>query len=132
MKARIVKLNTLQKWVVIGVSELLLSLVLLWNLPNWLNSDQYMFGFFILLLLSIILGCSVIYVVLNILDARKARQIFINKFSEYSYLTVTDFLGLSSVYVARKIPTLEACKEDPEFDSLNISLFEVLKHRKKL
>ncbi|NES85906.1 MAG: hypothetical protein F6K10_33490 [Moorea sp. SIO2B7] len=68
---------------------------------------------------------------LRIKDAKKARKLFISKFPEYSYLETKDFLELPATHVAQNLEMLEAAKNDPQLQTLNISLIDLLRGEKK-
>ncbi|MGK7873973.1 MAG: hypothetical protein AB4426_11875 [Xenococcaceae cyanobacterium] len=123
--------NTIQKWVTIGVVEVLMSLILISIAPVFLNSDKPMIGFLIWFAVPTILGGSGFYVALRITDAKKARKLFISKFPEYFYLGITDFLELPYTHIATNLEMLEAAKNDPEFQTLNVSLLDLLHGAKK-
>lgn len=124
------KISTIQKWVVIGVSEIILSLILIAIAPNFLNSDKPVFGFVIWLSVPTILGSSGIYVVWRIVDAQKAKSIFIDHFSDYNHLKIKDFLEIPSQQLIKNLPLLEATKNDSNFSSLELDLFELLEQVK--
>ena len=124
------RINTLQKWLTIGVSEIVLSLILIAIAPNFLNSDKPVVGLIIWLSVPTILGGSGTYVVWRIADAQKARKIFLTQFPEYNYLETSDFLEISSRDVVRTLPLLAATQSDPDFPILNINLFELLQREK--
>ncbi|NJQ97977.1 MAG: hypothetical protein HC784_10815 [Hydrococcus sp. CSU_1_8] len=120
------KITHVRKWVVIGVGEILLSLFLIALAPVFLNSNRPIFGFLIWLFVPTLLGSSAGYVALKLTDARRARQIFIANFPEYSYLKSTDFLAVSSAQVTRYLSVLEAARKSSEFQQLDISLLALL------
>lgn len=125
------KITQVQKWVVIGVGEILLSLFLIALAPVFLNSNRPIFGFVIWLFVPTLLGSSAGYVALKVTDARRARKIFIANFPEYAYLKATDFLTVSPAQVTRHLSVLEATKKSSEFQQLDISLFALLQDLQK-
>jgi hypothetical protein len=124
-------MKTLRQWVVYGIAEILLSLVLLSVAPIFLNSSQPILGFLIWLVVVGMLSSSVVYVVFNLTHAYQARRLFLRKFPEYSYLSLKYFLGLSTSDIAQTMEVFEAAKEDPDFQSLQISPLDLLRHSKK-
>jgi hypothetical protein len=112
------------------LSEVILSLILIAIAPNFLNSDKPIVGFLIWLSVPVVLGSSGTYVAWRIIDAQKARQVFIRHFPEYNHLQTTDFLEISSQRVVNALPLLQATKSDQDFPELNINLFELLRQIK--
>ncbi|MGD2183397.1 hypothetical protein [Lusitaniella coriacea] len=119
-------MNTIYKWVAVGVAEILLSLTLLAIAPMFLNSDKPAIGFAIWLGVPTMLGSSGLYAALRLKDAQKARQLAIAKCPEYSHLKIVDFLNYSSAQVAQSIEMYEVLQEDPDLNTLNISLLNLL------
>lgn len=124
-------LTTLQKWLTIGIAEIVLSLFLIAIAPIFLNSNKPLLGFAIWLFVPTLLSSSGIYVTVKIIDAQKARSLFIQHFSNYSYLKIDSFLGFSAVDIEQNLKLLEAVNNDPSFDDLGISLIDILKKEKE-
>ncbi|GAB4541215.1 MAG: hypothetical protein Tsb0014_32960 [Pleurocapsa sp.] len=122
--------RTLKRWLIVGVSEIILSLVLIAIAPTFLNSKKPIFGFLIWFAVPTILVGSSVYAGEKLTAAKQARKIFITVFPEYSHLKTSDFLGLSPADVTSQIDILLAAKETPEIQELNISLFEILEQTK--
>ena len=120
----------LKRWLLIGVSEIILSLILISIAPVFLNSKKPLVGFLIWFTVPTVLVSSSVYAVGKLAAANKARKIFVTAFPEYSYLGVSDFLELSPAHVASQINLLVAAKETPEVQEFNISLFEILEQTK--
>ena len=120
----------LKRWLLIGVSEIILSLTLISIAPVFLNSKKPLVGFLIWFTVPTVLVSSSVYAVGKLAAANKARKIFVTAFPEYSYLRVSDFLELSPAHVASQINLLVAAKETPEVQEFNISLFEILEQTK--
>ena len=120
----------LKHWLIIGVSEITISLILISVAPTFLNSKKPFFGFLIWFTVPTVLVSSSIYTLEKILAANKAREIFVTTFPEYSYLKASDFLEISPDYVASQINLLIAVKETSEIQEFNISLFEILEQTK--
>ncbi|MDY7015510.1 MAG: hypothetical protein SVX43_18325 [Cyanobacteriota bacterium] len=62
------KLNTLQKWGIVGAVEIVLSLILLAVAPVFLNSNKPAIGFAIWLAVPTLLGSSGLYATHRIVD----------------------------------------------------------------
>ncbi|MBE9046191.1 hypothetical protein IQ255_17565 [Pleurocapsales cyanobacterium LEGE 10410] len=120
----------LKRWLLIGVSEIVLSLTLIAIAPTFLNSKKPEFGFLIWITVPTVLSGSSIYALGKFAAARKARNIFVQAFPEYSYLGVSEFLELSPAHVASQINLLRSAKETSEVQEFNISLFEILEQTK--
>jgi hypothetical protein len=120
----------LKQWLIVGVGEIILSLVLIAIAPNFLNSKKPIFGFLIWFTVPTVLVSSSVYVGKKITAAKQARKIFVTTFPEYSHLETTDFLGLSPADVTSQIDILLAAQDAPEIQELNISLFEILEQTK--
>ena len=120
----------LKRWLLIGISEIILSLILISIAPIFLNSKKPFVGFLIWFTIPTVLVSSSVYAVGKLTAANKARKIFVTAFPEYSYLRVSDFLELSPAHVASQINLLVAAKETPEVQEFNISLFEILEQTK--
>ena len=105
---------------------MLLSAILFATAPIFLNSNKPAIGFAIWFGVPAMLGSSGLYAVLRLKDAQKARQLAIAKYPEYSHLKIVDFLNYSSAQVAQSIEMYEALQEDPDLQTLNISLLNLL------
>lgn len=126
------KVSVIQRWLIIGVAEVLLSLLLLVIAPTFLNSNKPLIGFLIWVFVLAMLGGSGLYVVLKVADASKARNILITEFPEYAHLGILYFVGIPSQLVSQRLAWFEAVKDDPDFQSLNISpldLFQQPQHK---
>lgn len=120
----------LKGWLLIGVSEIIISLTLIAVAPTFLNSKRPVFGFLIWFTVPTMLVSSSIYAVGKLAAAHKARQIFITAFPEYSDLKVSEFLDLPPNRVLSQIDLLTSVKETAEIQELNISLLEILEQTK--
>lgn len=120
----------LKRMLLIGASEIILALALLWVAPTFLNSKKPWIGFAILLGVPIALTSSSIYAIAKVQRANKAKRIFIATFPEYADLSVSKFLELSPDDVEEQLDLLIAVKETSEIQELNISLFEILEQTK--
>lgn len=116
----------LKRWLTIGVSEIIISLILISIAPTFLNSRKPEIGFLIWFTVPTVLVSSSIYGVAKLKAASKARNIFIKAFPEYNYLKIDKFLDISPAHVASQINLLISAKETPEVQEFNISLFEIL------
>jgi hypothetical protein len=125
-----VKVNTVQKWATIGIVEILLSLILISIAPVFLNSNKPTIGFSIWFAVASMWGGSGFYVVARTIEAKKARELFVSRFPEYSYLQVTDFLEVPSDRVIEILEMWEALKNEPDLQMLNISLLDLLREKK--
>ncbi|NJO94100.1 MAG: hypothetical protein HC820_06595 [Hydrococcus sp. RM1_1_31] len=125
------RINTIQRWVIIGFFELIISLFLISIAPLFLNSNQPIIGLLIWLSVPTVLGGSGIYVALKISNAQKARRLFLAKFPQYSYLEIEKFIEISRDRIAQNLDLLEAANNDPEFQRLNVSLLDLLDKTKK-
>lgn len=110
---------------------MILSLVLIAIAPVFLNSDKPIFGFIIWLAVPTTLCGSGIYAGIRINDAIHAKKLLTRKFPEYRHLPITKFLDLSSDYVEANLEMLELAQSDPDFQNLNISLFDLLNRDRK-
>ena len=118
--------RTLKRWLTIGVSEIVVSLILISVAPTFLNSKKPEIGFLIWFTVPTVLVSSSIYGVAKLKAASKARNMFITAFPEYSYLGIDEFIDISPAHVASQISLLISAKETPEVREFNISLFEIL------
>ncbi len=118
--------NKLKRWFVIGISEVILSLILIAIAPIFLNSNKPIFGFLIWFTVPTTLAGSSLYAAGKLGSANRARNIFIAAFPEYSDLGVERFINLTPERVASQIDLLISAKESEEVRELNISLFEIL------
>ncbi len=122
--------RTFKRWLIIGISEIILSLILIATAPTFLNSKKPIFGFLIWFTVPTVLVSSSVYVVGKLTAAKQARKIFVTAFPEYSELKISDFIELSPAYVASQLELLLAARETPEIQECNISLFEILEQTK--
>ena len=122
--------SKLKRWLVIAVSEIVMSLVLIAIAPTFLNSKKPIFGFLIWFAVPTVVGSSSIYAANKLIAASKARTIFVTAFPEYSYLKTTDFIELSPKQVASQVSLLTSIKETSAIEEFNISLFEILEQTK--
>lgn len=120
----------LKGWLLIAISEIIISMTLMAVAPTFLNSKKPVVGFLIWFTVPTMLASSSIYAVGKLGAAHKARQIFITAFPEYSDLNVSEFLDLSPDQVASQIALLTSVKENEEIQELNISLLEILEQTK--
>jgi hypothetical protein len=125
------RINTLQKWALIGAIETLLSLLLIATAPRFLNSNQPEIGFLIWLSVLSVTGGSGTYVIWRLTDAGRARQILLTKFPEYAHLGIAEFLVLNSKDVSENLPILEAMKDDPDWQALQITPIDFLYRAKR-
>lgn len=124
-------MSTLRKWIGIGLAEVVLSLVLIAIAPHFLNSPNPTPGFLIWLAVPTLLGGSGLYVVYRIVDAQRARRLFISAFPEYAHLSLKSFLAISAAQVSANLEMLHAARDDADFQSLRISLFDLLRSSKR-
>ena len=115
----------IRNWILIGVSEIVLSLVLISIAPRFLNSKKPGIGFAIWFAVPTVLTGSGISLAQDLLKANRARSIFVTAFPEYSYLGIGDFLGRSPLD-GSEIELLTRIKETEPIQELDISLFEIL------
>ncbi len=125
------KTRTIQIWVAVGVTEIILSLFLLAFAPIFLNSHQPLIGFLMWASVLLMLGGSGLYVMARLNDASRGRRLFITRFPEYHHLTVKDFLEIPAAHVMHSLEMLDAARADPAFQALHISLFDLLRSSKK-
>jgi hypothetical protein len=117
----------IQKWLTVGVAEVLLSLILFAIAPIFLNSNKPAIGFAIWLAVPTMLGGSGLYVARRVAEARAARKLFLKRFPEYAHLGLAEFLEISPEQVIENLEMLEAIQNDPDCKTLNLSPFELLK-----
>jgi hypothetical protein len=120
------KLSTLQRWAAVTIAEIVLSLLLIAFAPIFLNSSQPLIGFLMWASVPFLLGGSALYVVIRLVDARKARKLFISRFPEYRYLSIKDFLEISTAAVAQSLEMLDVARSDLDFQALHISPLDLL------
>jgi hypothetical protein len=125
------EVRTIQKWFLIGIGEVILCLILLAIAPIFLNSNLPIVGFLIWLTIPLILGGSITYVLLRIVDALKATNMFVARFPEYSYLKTVDFIGISSEEMRQRLEAFAAIQDDPDCDILNIAPLDLLHKTKR-
>ena len=118
--------SKLKRWLVIAVSEIVISLVLIAIAPTFLNSKKPFLGFLIWFAVPTVIGSSSIYAANKIVAANRARTTFITAFPEYSYLKTADFIELSPKHVASQISLLTSIKKTSAIEEFHISLFEIL------
>lgn len=123
--------NLVRQWLVIGVAEVLLSLILIAVAPRYLNSDKPQVGFLMWASVPVLMGSSLLYVTRRLNDAQKSRRLFISRFPEYSALTLADFLTIPSAQVVESLETLELLQSDPDFQMLSISPLDFLRGANK-
>ncbi len=123
-------LTTFQKWLAIGIIEIILALFLIAIAPVFLNSNQPLIGFGIWLFVPTLLGSSGIYATVKIREAQKARSFFIRHFPDYSHLGISPFLEFSVTEIKRNLKILEAVNNDANFNRLEVSLIDILKKEK--
>ncbi|MCS6813719.1 MAG: hypothetical protein NZ772_09155 [Cyanobacteria bacterium] len=120
-------MDVVKRWIVIATVEILMSLVLIAIAPVFLNSNYPLIGFLLWLLVFCLLIGSILYVITQVVDAFKARQILVARFPDYGYLGVFDFLELPSTQVAEHLDMLAIMREDPDLQLHNESPIEVLR-----
>ena len=120
----------LKQILLIGASEIILSLALISAAPKFLNSKKPWLGFAIWLSVPTLLTSSGIYAFRKLYMANKAKNIFTTAFPEHSSLGISEFLELSPNHVAAQIDLLIAIKKNSDTQALNISLFEILEQTK--
>ena len=116
----------LKQLLVVGISEVIISLALIAIAPTFLNSKKPRFGFAIWFAVPTMLASSSIYAVKKLTAAEQARRIFITAFPEHRDLGIDKFLDMSPAHVASQIDLLIAIEETSAIKELNISLFEIL------
>lgn len=116
----------LKHLLLVGVSEVIISLALISIAPTFLNSKKPWFGFAIWFTVPTVLASSSIYAARKLIAAKRARNIFITAFPEHTELGIDRFLDMSPAHVASQIDLLMAVKENSTIQELNISLFEIL------
>ncbi len=119
--------KTSRHWLIIGIAEVLLSLVLIATAPRYLNSDKPQIGFLMWAFVPVLLGGSTVYVMLRLSEAKKSRRLFVRRFPEYAALTPADFLTVSSTQVSEALEALELLQSDPDFQTLSISPLDFLR-----
>ena len=118
--------SKLKCWLLVGFSQIVISLILIAIAPTFLNSNKPIFGFLIWFSVPTTLAGSSIYAAKKLIAANKSRDIFITAFPEYSYLGVERFIDLAPACVQSQINLLMSVKESCEVQELNISLLEIL------
>jgi hypothetical protein len=121
------KNRTLQTWILIGLIEIVIGLILMTIAPIFLNSDRPLIGFLIWLFVLILLVSSLIWVVWRVRDAYQSRKLFIRHFPQYRQLGVIDFLDIPFHRVKQNLLMLEAVYNDPDWENLGMSLLDLLK-----
>ncbi|NJL42509.1 MAG: hypothetical protein HC935_02140 [Pseudanabaena sp. SU_2_4] len=122
------KVRTARKWLLIGMGEVILCLILLAIAPIFLNSNLPIIGFLIWLSIPLMLGGSLLYALRKVMDAQKSRNIFVREFPEYACLKFTDFLEIPSREMKRRLEIFAAIQDESDRDILNISPLDLL-HR---
>ncbi len=123
--------NPLKKWLIIGMIEVFISLILMAIAPHFLNSNLPIIGFLIWVFVLILLNSSAIYILFMLWQAYQARKLFIAYFPDYKTLRIWDFIGLSSSQIQEKIEIFQEIKTDPDFSRLNFTPLDLLKGAKK-
>ena len=116
----------LKQMMLLGISEVIISLALISIAPTFLNSKKPRFGFAIWFAVPTMLASSSIYAARKLTKAKLARNIFITAFPEYRDVSIEKFLDLSPAHVADQIDLLATLKDNSDIQELNISLFEIL------
>ena len=120
----------LKHMLLVGISEIIISLALISIAPTFLNSKKPWLGFAIWFTVPTVLASSSIYAARKLTAAKRARKIFITAFPEHADLGIDRFLDMSPTHVASQINLLMAVKENSAIQELNISLFEILEQTK--
>lgn len=124
-------MKIIKKWVIIGITELTLSLVLFAYAPVYLNSNKPLIGFGMWALIPVMLGTSGIYVGNRLHRAQKNRHLFLSHFPQYSHLGITHFLEISPDKLEENLTIFQETKNDYEWSSLEISPLDFLQSKKK-
>ncbi|WP_156815612.1 hypothetical protein [Pseudanabaena sp. PCC 6802] len=103
-----------------------MCLILLAIAPIFLNSNLPIIGFAIWFAIPLMFGSSIIYIIRKIVDTIKTRDKFIGVFPEYSYLKITDFLGISSREMSQRLEAYMAIQDESDRDILNITPLDLL------
>ena len=124
------KANLIQKWIAIGLAEVVLSSLLIAFAPRFLNSNRPAIGFLMWLTVPTLVGSSGLYVTAKWISARKAHRRFITRFPQYSDLAVADFLNVSIAQITEAIEQFEVIQDDPDCRQLGISPLDLLRGAK--
>jgi threonine/homoserine/homoserine lactone efflux protein len=119
--------SLLRRWILMGIAEVLLALVLAAIAPIFINSNNPLLGFLIWLFIMVLLLGSVCYAIVQVFAAHRARHLFVRQFPHYRYLSTIDFLGLSPHQVAQGLETLNLIQTDPDYQDLHLSPFDFLR-----
>lgn len=119
------KTQILRRWLMLGLLQLVLSLILAAIAPLFFNSSVPMVGFLIWAgILGMLLGSGT-YISLQLRSAAQCRRQFLVQFGEqfpnYRSLSPLDFLGIAPAHLTERLEQYSLAAADPDFQSLEIS-----------
>ena len=121
----------LRKWILVGLLEIVVGLILIAIAPIFLNSTLPWIGFLIWFGVLSVWCVSSVHVFWCWSQARQARQLFLRRFPDHLDLTVIDFLGVSRAKVWQHIELLDEAAQDPELQLLNLSPLDLFRQYRK-
>lgn len=120
-------MKILCRWIVIGVIELLICVFLMAIAPHFLNSNYPLLGILLWLVVLSLLSVSIGVAIVRWIDARTARQLFVDHFPDYHPLTWIDFLGTTSLKVRQDIETFATLSVEPDAYRFQLSASDLLR-----
>ena len=117
----------LLRWILVGLAELVLTLVLASIAPVFINSAYPWLGF--LIWLGILIGWifSILSVAIVLAEAARGRRLVLRHFPEENDRSLFAFTGLTLPKVKRRIAEWQDLVEDEEFREIGLSPWEFIK-----
>jgi uncharacterized membrane protein len=117
----------LLRWILVGLAELVLTLVLASIAPVFINSAYPWLGF--LIWLGILIGWifSILSVAIVLAEAARVRRLVLRHFPEENDRSLFAFTGLTLPKVKRRIAEWQDLVEDEEFREIGLSPWEFIK-----
>lgn len=121
--------QTWQRWGAIALAEMAIGLGLFAIAPMLLNSNYPLLGFAIVLGVPCVWGASVLYAGWRVMDAVRARSLFVQYDHRYHQLSILDFLDIPSQRVKQAIREWQMLNQDDDLASLDLSPLDLLDRR---
>ena len=115
------------RWMIWGIGEVLLTLVLATIAPVFINSSWAWIGFLLWLGIILLWIGSVLYVINVVGEAWAVRRLIVRHFPQYHDRSWCDFVGLSLTQVRRTVAAWYELHQDRDFQAIGLSPLEFIK-----
>jgi hypothetical protein len=108
-------------WILWGMGQVFLTLVLTSIAPIFINSNAPILGLLIWISIVCLWLGSLLYVSTTLWRAKQVQRRFIHHFPQEPDYSIWEFVGLNWVKVDQRLEAWERLKEDEAFSDLNLS-----------